>query len=171
MAVGRLWTAAVIYKSADSFISPRELRGRVGAEMQNPSRKQAFRASRAPPQRRPKLGILCPISAHFMPNSAPFHKSPRSAFSPAGRGFWRLSDKAAAYGLMSRINHFFSLSCRSQPAAQGAVRQAALTAAAPVVARLRAAFRPTGEPTLSPRRLARNRWRLGRMSRFAGTFK
>jgi len=52
---------------------------------------------------------------------------------------------SAAYQFVGRINHDFFLSRRGSLAAK----------------RLRDVFRPTGKPTLSSRRLARHRRRLG----------
>lgn len=155
--------APMIDNSAESLISPispRELRVPTRDAASNSPRKQAFRASRSPPQWRPKQGILCPIAAHFMPNSAPFHQSPRSAFSPAGRGFGRfLPERPFIVSWVVSITIFSFHAAAFRPP-QAPFRQAALGAAAPAVARLRAVFRAAGEPTLSPRRLARNRKRL-----------
>jgi hypothetical protein len=87
-AVGRLWAAAVIYNSADSFISPR-VRARESAPHPEILRENKHFAPRGAAAEGHKTGRFMPDWPHFMPDSAPFDKSSRSAFSPAGRGFGR----------------------------------------------------------------------------------
>jgi len=81
-------TVAVIYISADAFISPR-MRTPKAARHREILRENKPFALRGPWPRRPKQAVLCPLGGGFVPDSARFDKSWHGAYSAAGRGFGR----------------------------------------------------------------------------------